>query len=311
MLARRVALAILGLAVVPLAAVAAEPAGAAPASTYVGVAACRACHVIEADHWTPTIHGRLASAPRSERQGRGCEGCHGPGSRHLSNPNDPGAIIAFTRGSAAAIEAQNGMCLTCHGGGERIHWIGSTHERQDLACSDCHNPMAETSARGLFAKQDVSRTCLVCHQQQRVEFQKRSHMPLFEGKISCTDCHNAHGSASDPLLRADSLNQLCTSCHAEKRGPFLWEHAPVRENCLDCHRPHGSNQPALLTAALPFLCQECHANTGGFGHPSDLMTRANVAGGARPDPRLLSRGCVNCHAQIHGSNHPSGARLHR
>ena len=43
-------------------------------------------------------------------------------------------------------------------------------------------------------------------------------------------------------LKAASVNEQCYTCHTEKRGPFLWEHAPVRESCLNCHTPHGSNQ---------------------------------------------------------------------
>jgi len=287
------------------------PAAAAGAS-YVGAAACRGCHPIEADHWTPTVHGRLfAGRPRDARQARGCEACHGPGSGHVANPKDPALIVAFTRGSAAAIEVQNAMCLDCHAGGPRVHWVGSVHEAARLGCSDCHNPMAQSSARGLLARRSVSETCFQCHPAQRTEFAKRSHMPLLEGKIACSDCHEPHGSATPPLLRADSVTQLCTNCHADKRGPFLWEHAPVRESCSNCHLPHGSNHLALLVSALPGLCQQCHADIGGFGHPNDLLTRGNTATGVQPDVRLLNRSCVNCHAQIHGSNSPSGVRFHR
>ena len=288
------------------------PASPTPAATYVGANTCRGCHPIEADHWTPTVHGRLfAGGPRSELQARGCEACHGPGSAHVADPRDPAAIVSFTHGSAAAVESQNAMCLECHAGGPRIHWVGSVHETARLGCSDCHNPMAETSARGLLARRSVSETCFQCHPAQRIEFGKRSHMPLLEGKIACSDCHEPHGSSTDPLLRADSVTQLCTTCHADKRGPFLWEHAPVRESCSNCHLPHGSSHPALLTAAVPGLCQQCHSDIGGFGHPNDLLTRGNMASGAQPDVRLLNRGCVNCHAQIHGSNSPSGVRVPR
>ena len=168
--------------------------------------------------------------------------------------------------------------------------------------------MANFSVNGLLRKAGISQTCFSCHQQQRADFHKRSHMPLPEGKISCVDCHNPHGSATDPLLKADSVNQVCYQCHAEKRGPFIWEHAPVRENCLNCHYPHGSNHDMLLITARPFLCQQCHSNTG---HPNDLLTRANLVGGIRADERIINRSCQNCHAQIHGSNHPSGVRFHR
>ncbi len=292
----------------------ADPADAQPAAeaTYLGQAVCRACHAIEADHWDQTIHARVfLLRPRNELQGRACESCHGPGSLHLTAPSNPALIVGYTRESATSVEAMNAMCLECHAGGARIGWPGSIHEVQDLACSDCHNPMARQSAQGLLFKQSVSRTCFTCHPQQRVQFRKRSHMPLPEGKISCADCHNPHGSPTDALIKGDSVNQLCYGCHAEKRGPFIWEHAPVVESCLNCHRPHGSNHESLLIAVGPFLCQQCHSQLGSFSHPNDLLTRGNLAGGFDPDARLVNRSCVNCHAQIHGSNHPSGVRFHR
>ncbi|MEE2678018.1 MAG: DmsE family decaheme c-type cytochrome [Myxococcota bacterium] len=284
----------------------------APVAENVGRETCQMCHRQETAHWDPTVHGRVfSSEPRTEKQALLCEACHGPGSLHQQDPRNPEFIIGFTRSSATSVERMNATCLACHAGGERIHWRGSVHETVDLACSDCHNPMSQESVFGLEAQVSASQTCMTCHTQQRVDFRKRSHMPLHEGKISCTDCHNPHGSATEPLLRADSVNQLCYSCHADKRGPFLWEHAPVVDNCLNCHLPHGSNHEALLAAAPPFLCQNCHAQAGGFGHPGTLPTSGNLAAGAFPDPRVLGRGCVTCHVQVHGSNHPSGARFHR
>jgi DmsE family decaheme c-type cytochrome len=291
---------------------ASAPPDAAPLpDDYVGVARCQLCHEKEKEHWGPTAHGQLFErAPRTELEARGCESCHGPGGRHVVDPR-PGTIVSFTRSSTSSVEEMNGMCLHCHAGGARIYWTGSTHESQGLACSDCHNPMGQQSVRGLEARASASATCFPCHPQQRLDFTKRSHMPLLEGKISCVDCHEPHGSATDPLIRADDVNQLCTQCHADKRGPFLWEHPPVVESCLNCHRPHGSNHEALLVAIPPFLCQQCHGQPGSFGHPNDLLSSGNLADGPRPDERLLNRGCVNCHVQIHGSNHPSGARFHR
>ena len=126
--------------------------------------------------------------------------------------------------------------------------------------------------------------------------------------MSCDDCHNPHGTLTNPLLKTNTVNETCYQCHAEKRGPFLFEHAPVRENCLNCHTPHGSNQSTLLVAPIPFLCQQCHTN---FLHPNDLQTRQALGTGSNPDERIMGRGCLTCHANIHGSNAPSGVRFLR
>ena len=280
-----------------------------PASDFVGEEMCRTCHVVEAEHWAGTIHARAFDGrPRSELASRSCEACHGPGLSHLQDPLDRSRIVAFTRGAEVTPGEMNAMCLECHRAGPLLHWMGSVHEWQDLACSDCHNPMTRTSARSLLRMDRTSQTCFTCHPRLRAEFRKRSHMPLFEGKISCVDCHAPHGSSTNPLLKGDSVNDVCYSCHPEKRGPFLWEHAPVRESCLNCHRPHGSNHQKLLTRQPPFLCQQCHAQLDDLlMHSSALVTRGLLD----RDERLLNRSCTNCHAQIHGSNHPSGARFHR
>jgi len=275
----------------------------------VGEKACTVCHALINEHFSHTSHAKAFRLnPRNEREGRVCEACHGPGSLHVKNPTDKTTLIGFTRRSGTPVEVMNGQCLGCHPGGPRIHWSGSIHESSQLACSDCHNPMAKFSREGLLRRESVVETCYGCHQQQRAEFRRRSHMPLPEGKMSCSDCHNPHGSVARPLLQADTVNAVCYRCHAEKRGPFIWEHAPVRENCLNCHVPHGSNHDKLLTSARPFLCQQCHANDG---HPTDLLTRSGTAIGASPDARVLARSCQTCHTQIHGSNSPAGVRFHR
>ncbi|HZW13823.1 MAG TPA: DmsE family decaheme c-type cytochrome [Noviherbaspirillum sp.] len=295
---------------------------------YIGEQRCVACHKNEIDHYLHTTHSKaFKSNPKNELERRGCEACHGPGSKHAENFMSKNALASFTRESAKPGESAkagiklgltresgktpdqlNEPCLQCHKGGQRIFWNFSTHQSKGVACTDCHNTMAKFSQTGLLKKASITETCYTCHQQQRSEFLKRSHMPLPEGKMSCEDCHNPHGSATKPLLKADSVNQLCYSCHAEKRGPFLWEHAPVKESCLNCHKPHGSNHEKLLSTPRPFLCQQCHSNQA---HVNNLTTKANTGSGKAPDERVIGRSCSTCHAQVHGSNHPSGVRLHR
>jgi DmsE family decaheme c-type cytochrome len=288
---------------------------ATPSEGYVGIQVCQACHSAETQHWLGTRHAELfLKAPRTSLEERACEACHGPGAGHVADPADPQAILGFTRGGDRSVEEMNASCLQCHTTGPRVHWAGSIHESEALACSDCHNPMARVSPAGLLRERSLNETCFSCHPTQRVDFRKRSRMPLLEGKIDCGDCHQPHGSPNEPLLQGTSRVDLCTSCHASKRGPFIWEHAPVTEDCTTCHLPHGSNRENLLVDSPPFLCQECHSQVGAAHPPASLMSRGNLASGADPiarDPRIMARGCLTCHSQIHGSNHPSGARFHR
>jgi DmsE family decaheme c-type cytochrome len=280
----------------------------APDATPIGEKTCIACHQLESEHFTHTLHALgLHAASTADASIPVCETCHGPGSAHAQNPTAKGLIIGYTKDSGTPIAVQTGTCLSCHQGGPRDHWLGSVHQRNGLSCSDCHNPMAKFSVEGLLAKASINDTCAQCHRDVRLQFNRRSHMPLPEGQMSCDDCHNPHGSLTSPLLKTNTVNETCYQCHAEKRGPFLFEHAPVRENCLNCHTPHGSNQQSLLVAPIPFLCQQCHSN---LGHPNDLQTPQSLATGAHPDERLMGRGCITCHANIHGSNAPSGPKFH-
>jgi DmsE family decaheme c-type cytochrome len=211
-----------------------------------------------------------------------------------------GGIISFRKDDPGRrVEDNNAICLACHERGDRTYWNGSIHETRGVACSECHTVMRQVSLKASLKTKTELETCFQCHKDRRAQIFRSSHMPIREGKVTCSNCHNPHGSVTEALLKENSVNDNCYKCHAEKRGPFLFEHAPVRENCLSCHDPHGSTNEYLLKVSRPRLCAECH----GFGHGA-------VFSGPRA-PESFARSCQNCHTAIHGSNSPSGALLQR
>jgi DmsE family decaheme c-type cytochrome len=235
-----------------------------------------------------------------------CEACHGPGAAHVKAFGiKPAGIVVFGRGSATPVAKQNGMCLSCHRATVGHAWLASTHAANGVSCADCHrihaveDPVREQSAQAAV--------CGKCHQAVRAAFLKPYHHPVPEGTMTCSSCHDPHGSTARAMLVKNTINETCTSCHTELRGPFLWEHQPVTDNCDDCHTPHGSVQPALLVERPPILCQQCH---DAAGHPAVPYGPQGLASGM-PNPYLLAGGCINCHSQVHGSNSPSGRALMR
>ncbi len=284
----------------PLAGQAQASGGAAPRGDYVGWEACQGCHLEIVTAWKQTKMGKiLIGAPRNALEARACESCHGPARAHLVN-GDKTKIFRFKATSPATAAEKSARCLQCHEKGARSNWAGSMHDARNVACTDCHAMMHNASERGNLARETVLQTCGRCHPQRQAQQQRYSHMPIAQGKLECTSCHNPHGSANEKLLIATSANETCFSCHAEKRGPFLWEHAPVPESCANCHDPHGSNHEKLLKVPRPRLCEQCHASSG---HPIVSRNPALPA-----DLQFVfNRQCSNCHFNIHGSNHPSGA----
>jgi DmsE family decaheme c-type cytochrome len=302
----------------PLAPGEAKPAEPSPPPGYVGDETCLACH--EAQHpgmtkkYQATVHAHVLNAKnaRTPLATHGCEACHGPGEAHVNagGGKGVGGLVPFDSAVPADVARANDACLQCHKAGERTYWKGSVHHLADVACTTCHTVMENVSPSSLLSAATEVQTCGGCHQTQYSRVYRNAHMPLrpgdfqvstqVESKMSCSSCHQPHGSVTKALISHLTVNEQCTSCHAEKRGPFLWEHAPVTEDCLNCHEPHGGTRRAMLKLNVIRLCQTCHVSTGHATNPRLPNDRFAVA-----------TSCLQCHTQVHGSNHPSGFALTR
>lgn len=159
-------------------------------------------------------------------------------------------------------------------------------------CEACHGP-GSLHVEGLGDKSKIIKvnpeTCFSCHLDVKGKFMLQHRHPVLEGRMSCSDCHDMHGSDVRATGGAMLLGQdeACFKCHKEMRGPFIQEHEAMREGCTACHTPHGSINDKLLVAGPSVTCVRCHINTEGPGEFHHSSTH---------------RVCTDCHEQIHGSN---------
>ena len=300
----------------------AKPASvtAANAADYVGSEACKDCHEEQFKAFSHTSHGELAKAVTWKDKVTGCESCHGPGKAHIAE-GDPSKMISFKNKSSKEISE---TCLTCHAGREeRNNFRRGEHWRNDIGCTDCHSPHSLSNSRQVadsitfvgranaekpnFATTSLLKTnepqlCLGCHSEVKPDFNKSFHHKVLEGAMKCSDCHNPHGGFELKQTRlATGTDAPCLKCHADKQGPFTYEHAPVKnEGCVACHTPHGSSNPRLLKySAVNQLCLTCHS----VAHPAtgDESIGAQPTQGPAHNQNAQYANCTNCHVKIHGS----------
>jgi DmsE family decaheme c-type cytochrome len=280
-------------------------------------AACVECHNADVlPDWRRSAHA-VAADPRTP----GCVTCHGPSPTHIDPPAEakerPRPDRVFSRNGGTPAPERSAACLGCHEKqATRALWRGSAHDSADVACSSCHR--VHTNSDKALARSTEPAVCTTCHKEQRTQFLRPSHHPVPEGKMTCSDCHNPHGSTGPKLAKRDSTNDTCYSCHAEKRGPFVHPHEPVVDDCATCHNPHGSSVAGLLKARAPILCQQCHtphvsAGVGAIGGQPGVRTPAPgfppVVTANSSGKNVINfwqgRSCLNCHTQVHGTNNPS------
>jgi predicted CXXCH cytochrome family protein len=211
-------------------------------------------------------------------------------------------------------------CLSCHSTShDQSLFARSQHKLVGVSCEQCHSahlsvPSTKSAGLGLRSAQEQffhvpaipeetrwlqesllrkkqPELCFGCHATVAARFALPAHHRVPEGLMKCTDCHSPHGTLNMSQLRKVNF-EVCTTCHTEKRGPYVYEHPALRvEGCTSCHSPHGTVQRHLLLRTEGrFLCLQCHVDPQA----------ANVPHGRLGFQTLGD--CTRCHAAIHGSN---------
>jgi DmsE family decaheme c-type cytochrome len=267
---------------------------------YAGSEMCAACHEDLVKAFANNPHHYVETDKRRGWEGRACEACHGPGQKHTESVS----AEDIRNPSKLTPSATDKICLTCHlGQPTHVGRLQSSHAKNQVPCTVCHKIHVKEppgSVPRTFTA--INDQCSECHTNVIALFQKPYHHRIPEEAMSCVDCHNPHGTIRPAMTRSFAANEPgCLNCHGDKRGPFTFEHPPMRfEGCATCHEVHGSANPRMLIRpVVQQVCLECHANL-------PFVVAANKAAGVVPpsfhdlrSPRFQN--CTVCHQKIHGS----------
>jgi len=262
------------------------PAKEAVSTNFVGSETCAGCHDEVSKKFEGNPHQKAAAMHGGVNVT--CENCHGAGKEHVDGGGDKTKIFNPATASTKAVDEK---CLSCHAG-THPNFDRSPHAKANVGCLSCHS-VHKSEEKDHLLKASEPKLCFQCHTEIKPQFAMPFHHKVEEGLITCKDCHDVHGTFGKNNVKSTAdQNAICTKCHMEKRGPFVFEHTPVKaEGCVSCHTPHGSQNARLLNMpTIATLCNQCHSQVAaGAVHGMD--------GGS-----TTTQPCISCHTFIHGSN---------
>ena len=235
----------------------------------------------------------------------GCESCHGPrpgaceddDKRHIRRLATPRSTPApATRPACRATPRDRTPC-----GMAARTTPAISPARPATAC------MRRSRSRGQLKADTQTALCQTCHQQQVAKLRRASHMPVTEGKMECSSCHNPHGTAQRQAAQGGELaERACISCHTEKRAG---------RSCTSTRRSATTARPATTrtgrhTTACWSSGHRCSANaatstrgtlrrctTNAAEQPQQPDVRAGASTATRPFTAPITRPASRCFAR--------------
>jgi DmsE family decaheme c-type cytochrome len=281
------------IAVAP-ALLAAQETKPAAAKAEEPAASCADCHEqAKAFAGNPHARGALKNGAVPNDV---CATCHGDGAEHMAGGGDKTKIT-----KPAGRKGADETCMMCHDKTtDRISRSAGVHANSAAVnCLTCHSiHSADPQSEALVAKPTTA-LCGDCHSTQVATMQSKPYAHrLGRGGVECTTCHEPHGRVAKSALRTTRADEApCVGCHADKRGPFVFQHGALAVGeCTTCHEQHGSSNPRQLKrATVAQLCIECHSPIGATTLGSQPPSFHNTS-------TARTQNCTTCHVAIHGSN---------
>ena len=136
-----------------------------------------------------------------------------------------------------------------------------------MACSECHLAGAETKADNAhLLTSDQQALCARCHKgaieaSHPSGFQPGRSLPAdypldWKGDLTCSTCHQAHGTTPGLMRGARSGKDLCLSCHDKTFFTAMRDHGT--SIMLSGHLDAGAFRDPNVLDPYSMQCMECH-----------------------------------------------------
>jgi len=205
-----------------------------------------------------------------------CEACHGPGSRHPSNPS----------GGTIQLDANSTSCNRCHANTDNPNVIAaadglvlgfqqvtelSASPHTGFACNICHNPHASVFYDPSIA---IINQCQACHPRQNMAIHQGFVFVRgdYTEALTCTSCHMPY------LVRMfESIDVHLTNGRTARFGDtrsHIFRLNPSPDGLAQMFTAGGTqiavNPQGQASISTCYVCQRCHTGLGNaFAFPPD------------------------------------------
>ncbi|MYK52115.1 MAG: ammonia-forming cytochrome c nitrite reductase subunit c552 [Gemmatimonadetes bacterium] len=195
-----------------------------------------------------------------------CEACHGPSGKHDETRGQVDAPLHLLLLRSLDKERSVEVCAQCHAAKEIVatgYLPGENfYDYFSLVLPDDEAIFYPDGQPRVYLYPAALHLMSACY---------------IQGELTCTTCHDAHGTARDVDLLADRSGvELCETCHGDVAAdPVAHGHhraGSVGNQCVQCHMPYhyvtGENltdhriaSPApenTVVNGVPNACNQCH-----------------------------------------------------